>query len=131
MSRKRIVLASASPRRSELLETAGIIFSIVPADIPEEPLPGESPTAHVLRLAEEKALVVAGSAEGDLFIGADTVVVCGSSRASQWTRNSDSAGLWRTRAAISAGRLRGSASMARTPRYYAPRRGAPCAGACK
>jgi septum formation protein len=76
VSRKRIVLASASPRRSELLETAGIVFSVVPADIPEEPLPGESPTAHVLRLAEEKALVVAGSAEGDLFIGADTVVVC-------------------------------------------------------
>jgi septum formation protein len=76
VSRKRIVLASASPRRSELLETAGISFSVVPADIPEEPLPGESPTAHVLRLAEEKALVVAGSAEGDLFVGADTVVVC-------------------------------------------------------
>jgi septum formation protein len=76
MSRKRIVLASASPRRSELLESAGVIFSVVPADIPEEPLPGESPTAHVLRLAEEKALAVAGSSEGDLFIGADTVVVC-------------------------------------------------------
>jgi septum formation protein len=77
MSRKRIVLASASPRRSELLETAGIRFSVVPADIPEELLPGESPTAHVLRLAEEKARVVAGSAaDGDLFIGADTVVVC-------------------------------------------------------
>lgn len=76
MSRKSIVLASASPRRSELLESAGIIFSVIPADIPEEPLPGESPTAHVLRLAEEKALTVAGSVEGDLFIGADTVVVC-------------------------------------------------------
>jgi septum formation protein len=76
MSRKRIVLASASPRRSELLESAGISFSVVPADIPEEPLPGESPTSHVLRLAEEKTLAVAGSAEGDIFIGADTVVVC-------------------------------------------------------
>jgi septum formation protein len=76
MSRKRIVLASASPRRSELLESAGIPFSVIPADIPEEPLPGESPTAHVLRLAEEKARAVAGSAGGDLFIGADTVVVC-------------------------------------------------------
>ena len=76
MSRKRIVLASASPRRSELLESAGISFSVVPADIAEEALPGESPTAHVLRLAEGKALAVAGSAEGDYFIGADTVVVC-------------------------------------------------------
>jgi septum formation protein len=76
MSRKRIVLASASPRRSELLDSAGISFSVVPADIPEELLPGESPTAHVLRLAAEKALAVAGSAEGDIFVGADTVVVC-------------------------------------------------------
>lgn len=76
MSSKRIVLASASPRRSELLESAGISFSVVPADIPEEPLPGESPAAHVLRLAKEKALVVAGLVEGDIFIGADTVVVC-------------------------------------------------------
>ena len=76
MIRKRIVLASASPRRSELLESAGIVFSVAPADIPEEPLPGESPAAHVLRLATEKALAVAGSVEGELFIGADTVVVC-------------------------------------------------------
>ena len=76
MNRKRIILASASPRRSELLESAGISFSVAPADIPEEPLPGESPTAHVLRLAVEKALAVAGTVEGDLFIGADTVVVC-------------------------------------------------------
>lgn len=76
MIRKRIVLASASPRRSELLESAGIVFSVTPADIPEEPLPGESPAAHVLRLATEKALAVAGSAEGELFIGADTIVVC-------------------------------------------------------
>jgi len=76
MSRKRIVLASASPRRSELLESAGIDFSVVPADISEEPLPAESPTSHVLRLAKEKALAVSGTAEGDIFIGADTVVVC-------------------------------------------------------
>jgi len=76
MSRKQIVLASASPRRSELLESAGIVFSVVPADIPEEPLPGESPADHVLRLAREKALAVAGAVEGELFIGADTIVVC-------------------------------------------------------
>jgi septum formation protein len=75
MSSKRIILASASPRRSELLESAGISFSVVPADIPEEPLPGELPAAHVLRLAQEKALAVVEIAQGDLFIGADTVVV--------------------------------------------------------
>jgi len=76
MRRKRIVLASASPRRSELLESAGIIFSVVPADISEEPLPGEYPAAHVLRLATEKALAVAETVDGELYIGADTVVVC-------------------------------------------------------
>ncbi len=76
MSKRKIVLASASPRRSELLESAGISFSVVPADIPEEPLPGEPPPDHVLRLATEKALVVARTVPGDIFIGADTVVVC-------------------------------------------------------
>ena len=76
MSSKRIILASASPRRSELLESAGISILVVPADIPEEPLPEEAPAAHVLRLAREKALVVAGYTDGELFIGADTVVVC-------------------------------------------------------
>ena len=76
MRLKTIILASASPRRSELLESAGITFSVIPADIPEEPLPGELPAPHVLRLAQEKALAVARIAQGDLFIGADTVVVC-------------------------------------------------------
>ena len=76
MSGKRIILASASPRRSELLESAGITFSVVPADISEEPFSGELPAAHVLRLATEKALALAGVVPGDLYIGADTVVVC-------------------------------------------------------
>jgi septum formation protein len=71
-----IVLASASPRRSELLESAGVEFSVVPSDIPEEPLPGETPEAHVRRLALEKAREVASSNPGRIFIGADTIVVC-------------------------------------------------------
>lgn len=71
-----IVLASASPRRSELLESAGVNFRVVPGDIPEEPLPGEEPVAHVLRLAEEKARAVARQADGRYFIGADTIVLC-------------------------------------------------------
>jgi len=71
-----IVLASASPRRAELLELARIPFRVAPADIPEEPLPGEEAVAHAMRLAEEKARVAAGrEASGRWFIGADTIVV--------------------------------------------------------
>ncbi|CAH2030301.1 Maf family nucleotide pyrophosphatase [Trichlorobacter ammonificans] len=71
-----IVLASASPRRSELLELAGVPFRVAPADIPEEPLPGEEAAAHAMRLAEEKARAAAArEASGRWFIGADTIVV--------------------------------------------------------
>ncbi len=71
-----IVLASASPRRSELLELAGISFRTAPADIPEEPLPGEEAVPHALRLAEEKARTAASREKtGRFFIGADTIVV--------------------------------------------------------
>ncbi|SNB44616.1 Maf family nucleotide pyrophosphatase [Geobacter sp. DSM 9736] len=75
-SESSIVLASASPRRSELLESAGINFIVVPGDIDEAPLPGELPADHVQRLSREKACEVAGRSPGRFFIGADTVVVC-------------------------------------------------------
>ncbi|MDY0384560.1 Maf family nucleotide pyrophosphatase [Trichlorobacter sp.] len=71
-----IVLASASPRRAELLELAGIPFRVAPADIPEEPLPGEEAIPHALRLAEGKARAAAQREQaGRFFIGADTIVV--------------------------------------------------------
>jgi len=71
-----IVLASASPRRSELLELAGIPFRVAPADIQEMPLPDEQAIPHALRLAEEKARTAAArEAGGRFFIGADTIVV--------------------------------------------------------
>jgi len=72
----KIVLASASPRRLELLASAGIEFDVFAGDIDEEPLPGEPPADHVVRLARDKAVAVAARAEGRFFIGADTVVVC-------------------------------------------------------
>ncbi len=72
----KIVLASASPRRVELLSSAGVTFAVVPSGIPEEALPNELPEDHVLRLAREKALDVAKRVDGSFFIGADTVVVC-------------------------------------------------------
>ena len=72
----RIVLASASPRRLELLALAGVDVDVFPSDIPEEEMPGETPMDHVMRLARDKALFTAGRTEGRFFIGADTVVVC-------------------------------------------------------
>jgi septum formation protein len=70
-----IILASASPRRTELMSLAGIEFSVVPADINEAILPGEKPAEHVMRLSREKADAVADTTNGRFFIGADTVVV--------------------------------------------------------
>lgn len=72
----KIILASASPRRVELLSSAGIRFEVLPSGIPEDFIPGETPEDHVLRLAREKAKDVAEKVEGRFFIGADTVVVC-------------------------------------------------------
>lgn len=72
-----LVLASASPRRSELLARVGLRFAVVPSDLPEEVLPGEAPEQHVLRLARGKALQVAqrDTVAGRWFLGSDTVVV--------------------------------------------------------
>jgi septum formation protein len=89
-----LILASASPRRRELLTQAGFSFEVHPAHIPEDPYPGEDPIAYVVRLAREKAeavfaqLTAEGSnpqsshpmaPEGDLghpiaVLGADTTV---------------------------------------------------------
>ena len=74
-NQEEIVLASASPRRSELMALAGIVFDALPSDICEDVLPGEQPAEHVMRLSREKSQVVAGITEGRFFIGADTVVV--------------------------------------------------------
>lgn len=72
----RIVLASSSPRRRELLAGLGLAFDVLPADIDEASLPGESPKAYVDRLAVEKARAVAAGLAGDsLVMAADTVVV--------------------------------------------------------
>jgi septum formation protein len=76
MNNTPIILASASPRRSELLESAGITFLVVPADICEDPLPNEDPVDHVLRLAEGKARAAAELTEGRFYLGADTIVLC-------------------------------------------------------
>lgn len=69
----QLVLASASPRRQQILRTAHIPFIARPADVVEAHLPGELPEAFVKRLAEVKAR--AAWREGELVLGADTVVV--------------------------------------------------------
>lgn len=76
-SRPDIVLASASPRRRELLAQVGIDFQVVPSDADETLLADETPEDHVLRLSRAKALQVAGrpGQGGRWFIGSDTVVV--------------------------------------------------------
>jgi len=73
----RIILASASPRRVELLASAGIEVDAVPSRLPEEFRPGEVAADHARRLAEAKARSVAAGTAGRFFIGADTVVVRG------------------------------------------------------
>jgi septum formation protein len=70
-----LILASASPRRQELLRNAGIPFSVQPADIDETPHAGESPRDCAERLAEEKAVVISKKCPRDFVLGADTIVV--------------------------------------------------------
>ncbi len=73
-----LVLASASPRRLELLRQIGIAPDHVePADIDETPHPGELPAGHVVRLAEAKARAVRPRHPDAFILAADTVVACG------------------------------------------------------
>lgn len=76
----KLVLASASPRRAEILRNAGLPFEVRSALIDESPREGESPEHYVRRLALEKARSVANAAaeeqsDATIFVGADTTVV--------------------------------------------------------
>ncbi|MEC3940808.1 Maf family protein [Enterococcus mundtii] len=73
----KIVLASQSPRRKELLGRLVPVFSIQPADIDEAPKPNEDPIAYVQRMAAEKAAAVQKDNEETLVIASDTTVVLG------------------------------------------------------
>jgi len=74
---KPLVLASASPRRAELLAAAGYTFIVDPADVDESGRPGESPENYVLRIARDKARTVAARRRDadEIVLGADTTVV--------------------------------------------------------
>lgn len=71
----RVVLASSSPRRRELLRMIGIPHEVMPADVDETYLPHEEPAAHAERLAREKAATIAARVGDALVIAADTIVV--------------------------------------------------------
>ncbi|MBF0210778.1 MAG: septum formation inhibitor Maf [Desulfamplus sp.] len=73
ITKKRLILASQSPRRRELLTQAGLEFEIVPADIQEIMIPSESPDDYVKRLSREKAQFVAQKFE-DLKFSPDTIL---------------------------------------------------------
>ena len=71
----RIVLASQSPRRRELLTLVGIPHEVRPADIDETLLPGETPEGHSERLAREKVRTIASREPDAVVVGSDTIVV--------------------------------------------------------
>lgn len=71
----RVILASQSPRRRELLALVGIAHEVMPADINEDVRAGEEPAAYTERLAREKAVVIASKHPEAIVIAADTTVV--------------------------------------------------------
>ncbi len=72
-----MILASASPRRKEMLQQIGLVFRTSPADVDESVLPGEQPAAYAVRVALDKARVAAERAGEGIVIAADTIVVLG------------------------------------------------------
>lgn len=70
----KIILASRSPRRAELLAAAGIAFEVLAAEVDETPRPNEDPAAYVERLAIDKARAVLALRPGARVLGADTTV---------------------------------------------------------
>jgi septum formation protein len=74
-SNASFILASASPRRREILQSVGLNFKIIPAHVNEDYIAGESPHKHVRRLSRDKAMAVAEKHQDAWVLGADTIVV--------------------------------------------------------
>ncbi|MGH7924438.1 MAG: Maf family protein [Candidatus Binatus sp.] len=72
----KVILASASPRRRQLLDAAGIDFEAIESRVPEQHEPGELPRDYALRTARTKAVAVSSTFPSAVVIGADTIVVC-------------------------------------------------------
>ncbi len=75
MIRNRLILASGSPRRADLLRQIGLEFEVIPSDIDEDEISGDSPQQRALNAALAKALDVARKVGEGIVIGADTIVV--------------------------------------------------------
>ena len=90
-----LILASASPRRQELLRNAGIEFTAHPANVPEGIFPGELPETYVRRLALEKARKIFEQHSADRIIGADTIVVVDDSILGKHVDDNDAARMLR------------------------------------
>ena len=73
--RKRVILASGSPRRKELMDLTGLKYQVINHNVDEKILPEETPKDHVERLALEKAINVAANNPDDVVIGCDTIVI--------------------------------------------------------
>jgi len=71
----RIILASASPRRAQLLEQIGVEFEIAPGNVTEMPHPDEAPPDYITRISRAKVIAAARQFDSGLVLGADTVVV--------------------------------------------------------
>ena len=72
----KVILASASPRRRQLLGAAGISFEVIESFVPEQHEPGEPARDYALRMAREKAGAVSSRFPEAIVIGADTIVMC-------------------------------------------------------
>ena len=77
LNSKRIILASGSPRRAQLLKMIGLQFEVMESQVPEDLNLPQEPAAHVVELSRRKALEVAKRVEEGIIIGADTIVVLG------------------------------------------------------
>ena len=75
MKRKRLILASGSPRRADLLRQIGLEFEVIPSDIDEDEISGDSPQQRALNAALAKAMDVARKVDDGIVIGADTIVL--------------------------------------------------------
>ncbi len=73
--KRKLILASASPRRQALLKNLGLDFQVCPAGIDESVFPGEDAAAYPLRIAMKKALAVAADKEDAIVLAADTAVI--------------------------------------------------------
>jgi septum formation protein len=72
----KVILASASPRRRQLLASARIEFDVVESNVPEQHIAGEPPHDYAMRMARDKARAVSSRFPDAIIVGADTIVVC-------------------------------------------------------